>query len=490
MFPPWNFSLHWLFQSRSKSHKSQVYQEPPSSPTMEDYKKTRYISFQQQLAHSDNYCCKCGTSFRDPYSWFVGEPPSSSLSTPSPSSMLGKSCHKQRPLGRLVCRNAFCGHVACRDCNFISPWILRDVEDVMMEKTSNNIGERSLVGFICCAPGCGWSQTIAPLPREAPNSAGPKVRTRGCLNLAQHGILPKSSHTLAAKAKEEAHLAQIVHFSEHRCKAEPVTPGARCMHRCCSKCVKFELVEKDAARMQREQEERRGLTAALRAEQEAVLAESQKGAMASANLLQDKGSQRPRCSHLHGLAAVRMRCTVPDCSELTRWNPTTGFRSTNSDTISSSQPGSHVGLHGSRSGPGNVAPPPRAIVKNLTSGPSPEFHEPTPGSTPSSSSYHTAHETSPPLAPAMLKDKSPDYALLKKPARNFSKPLRPRSSSENLSTTFRSDQALQTLRPLLLMQHLKREREFSLERNQFWKRQPGPRLSMPLKPVAALDPKI
>ena len=424
----------WGFLATRRPNHVPVRQTRPTSPSLEQIKRTRYVSFQQQLKHSDNYCCKCGTSFRDVYSWFPTEV--------GASSYLEKQCHKSRPLGRLICRNAFCSHVACRDCNFISPWMLHEVEGTVMERIPTDPKEASIVGFVCCSPGCGWSQTILPDPDRILESPTSKAKARGCLGVARGKLLPNSPQAMAEKAKDKPKQATAIDFSQYQCKAEPVTPGVRCSHACCDKCLKFELVAKDPERLQKEQEERQRTTAALRCEQEAILAEAAQNVTTLANMLCGNGIQHQKCSHLQGLAAIRMQCVVPDCQEM-RWSPVFGLTKTPSNNTS------ETGLGAAKQCIGNneqVISPPRRVHFGKRPGPAA-----TASSDENSSSVTDSTDVH--IAPppgAAVKGKSVRNPT--NPFPNFSLPLQRRDSMQKLPNRDQLKQSEQALRPLILVQ--------------------------------------
>lgn len=284
-----------------------------ASPTLEQMKRTRYQSLNQQISHSDNYCCKCGYSFRVPGPSAHSNPSTSNSTSPShsPQTNTTSPVSKRRPLGRLLCRNTACRHAACAHCNFISPWILHDLPNNTLTRQRPDDGApQSILGFVCCEPGCGWSQTI-PAPSTAARGRGREAPRSRPLALAA-SLLHLFACALPRFRPVLPQDAEPIDLSTLPCRA-PRDYGIPCPHTCCPNCIKFILAGKDAATLRAEEAARARLLDKLQLEYECALARICTGEVDDGEVPLGAG-----CRHLPGKAACRMECRVLGG---VRWSP-------------------------------------------------------------------------------------------------------------------------------------------------------------------------
>ena len=161
----------------------------------------RHSSLLLHLRHSSTFCCQCGFSL-----------------TPNHASA-------SHPIGRLYCR--MCEHSACTSCSTSSPYIAKlqkNYVQVPADKT-----KRPTFGFVCCRPGCGWSQLI---PKDDVTSP---VSGNGNGKRAAGGLLTR----MFKPARRNKTL--MLDFRQHVCVAESRSPGSPCGHSCCDYCIKFQM---------------------------------------------------------------------------------------------------------------------------------------------------------------------------------------------------------------------------------------------------------
>ncbi len=142
--------------------------------------------FRLQLDASAHCCCKCGVT-----TW---------LNFTSPSS----------PYGKLSCRS--CAHVACTECSLPIPSAVQVPTDRMQ------IHNSATYGWICSAPGCGWSQ-IVDLEILQPKPVG---FLSACIWSWTKSVWPDTNGVL-------------LDFEQQTCRA--------CSHACCMTCAKFQVID-------------------------------------------------------------------------------------------------------------------------------------------------------------------------------------------------------------------------------------------------------